>query len=109
MLLINLLTIFTLRNKCEGALTKNKTSAFDDVLADDCGSWVNNGQHQFIYEMNEDGVFERVGRRASFDTSRLTIDWLKLHRRYYDHKDSRDSSGARDFEWTVLFHSSQVM
>lgn len=26
----------------------------------------------FFYEINEDGVYERVGRRASFDTSSLT-------------------------------------
>ena len=40
----------------------------NDVLADDPGSWVNNGQRRFNYELDEDGIYRRVGRRASFDT-----------------------------------------
>ena len=28
----------------------------NDVLADDSGSWVNNGQHRFHYELDEDGI-----------------------------------------------------
>ena len=40
----------------------------NDVLADDSGSWVNNGQHRFHYELDEGGIYRRVGRRASFAT-----------------------------------------
>ena len=85
----------------------SKLKNHDDVLADDCGSWINNGQHQFFYQISEQGVYERVGRRASFDTSSLTRDWLTLHRRYYDHKDSHDSTGARDFHRIVSFVTSK--
>ena len=81
----------------------SKLKDHDDVLADDCGSWKNNGQHQFFYEINQDGEYERVGRRAWFDTSNLTRDWLTLHRRYYDHKDSRNPAGERDFHRIVSF------
>ena len=81
----------------------SKLKDHDDVLADDCGSWKNNGQHKFFYEINEDGEYERVGRRALFDTSNLTRDWLTLHRRYYDHKDSRNPAGKRDFHRIVSF------
>lgn len=42
-----------------------------DVLSDDTGSWINNGQHMFQYEKNDDGCYERVGRRAAFNTNGL--------------------------------------
>ena len=52
----------------------------NDVLADDSGSWVNNGQHRSHYELDEDGIYRRVGRRASFDTS--VLSWLISVARY---------------------------
>lgn len=61
-----------------------------DVLADDTGSWINNGQHKFHYERNEEDHYERVGRKASFDTSRLGRQWITLHRHYYYNRDAND-------------------
>ena len=75
----------------------------NDVLGDDSGSWVNNGQHRFHYELDEDGIYRRVGRRASFDTSVLSRHWVTLHRHYHDNRDSTDSSGSRDFHRIVSF------
>jgi len=61
-----------------------------DVLSDDTGSWINNGQHTFHYEKNDEGYYERVGRRASFDTSSLSRPWVTLHRHYYFNRDAND-------------------
>ena len=51
-----------------------------DVLSDDTGSWINNRQHTFYYETNDDGYYQRVGRRASFDTINLSRPFVTLHR-----------------------------
>ena len=61
-----------------------------DVLSDDTGSWINNGQHTFHYEKNDEGYYERVGRRASFDTSSLSRPWVTLHRHYFFTRDAND-------------------
>ena len=75
----------------------------NDVLADDSGSWVNNGQHRFHYELDEDGIYRRVGRKASFDKSVLSGQWVTLHRHNYDNRDSTDISGIRDVHRIVSF------
>lgn len=61
-----------------------------DILSDDTGSWINNGQHAFHYEKNDEGHYQRVGRRASFDTSSLSRPWVTLHRQYYFNRDAND-------------------
>ena len=69
---------------------KSKLKDVADVLSDDTGSWINNGQHSFDYEKNDDGYYQRVGRRALFDTSSLSRPWVTLHRHYYFNRDAND-------------------
>ena len=50
----------------------SKPKNHDDMLADDCESWINNGQHQFFWRINKPELHEWLGREASFNTSSLT-------------------------------------
>ena len=86
----------------------SKLRDINDLLADDSGSWINNGQHKFHYEQDSDGVFQRVGRRASFNTSLLREPWVTLYRHYYDNRDSKDSSESRDFHRIISFVTGRV-
>ena len=39
-----------------------KLEKINDLLADDCESWLSNGQHSFHYRLSEDSEYERIGR-----------------------------------------------
>ena len=70
----------------------NKLKSVNDILADDTGTWLNNGQHKFHYR--KDGEkYIRVGR-GKCDSSDIGIT---VHRHYYQHK------SAKDFRKTITF------
>ena len=58
-----------------------------DILADDSGKWVNNGQHKF----------PKTVRGDSFIDEDVGDEFYTLHRHYYYNKDSRD------FHETITF------
>ena len=62
-----------------------KLENINDLPADDCGSWLNNGQHSFRYRLSEDSEYERIGRGGGVklpekEEEELTVS---LHRHYY--------------------------
>ena len=72
-----------------------------DILADNCGSWKNDGVHYFYFEstedssdsssscgVNDDVEFRKLGKKA--DESILKSPWYKVCRKYYRNRDSLD-------------------
>lgn len=71
-----------------------------DILADNCGSWKNDGVRYFYFESTEDsfdsssssGVndaeFRKLGKKV--DENILNRPWYKICRKYYRNRDSLD-------------------
>lgn len=78
-------------------MTKLKSES--DILSDDCGVWINNGQHKFLYaqicdDWHRYGKNSKITKPEILEMSELT---MTLHRHYYLNKD------AKDFHRTVSF------
>ena len=60
----------------------------EDLLADDCGVWLNNGQPFFYFEQSGEDKkeFTRAGRGGMVDEHALQKPWLVVHRIYYVNK-----------------------
>ena len=71
----------------------------EDLLADDCGVWLNNGQPRFFYERSGPGNAEltRAGRGGLVDETSLQKPWIVVHRHYYVNK------SCPEFRRTVTF------
>ena len=76
----------------------NKTLE-EDLLADDCGVWLNNGQPCFFYERSGPGNSElsRAGRGGLVDETSLQKLWIVVHRFYYVNK------SCPEFKRTMTF------
>ena len=72
----------------------------EDLLANDRGVWLNNGQPRFFYERGGPGNAEltRVGRGSLVDETSLQKPWIVEHRHYYLNK-----SYPEEFTRTVTF------
>ena len=66
----------------------------NDILADDMGTWLNNGKQKFYYRKDRE-KYMRVGR-GKCNSSDIGIT---VHQHYYQHK------RAKDF-LTGIFHSN---
>ena len=80
-------------------MDKTKLENINDLLADDCGSWWNNGQHSFDCWLTEDGWYEWIGRGGGIklpekEEEELTVS---LHRHFYVNK------GSGDFKKIISF------
>ena len=70
----------------------NKLKSVNNILADDTGAWLDNGQHKFHYR--KDGEkYLRLGQ-GKCDSSGIDIT---VHRHYYQHE------SAKDFRKTITF------
>lgn len=76
------------KDNCAFVVDTSKLDHVRDILADDSGKWLNNGQHKFWFLKNEENYFERI-RGVSFIED-AHEDVFTLHRHYYNNKDSRD-------------------
>ena len=47
-----------------------KLENINDLLADGCGSWLNDGQHSFHYRLSEDGEYKRIGKGGGIKSGR---------------------------------------
>ena len=77
----------------------HKTLLEEDLLADYCGVWLNNGQPRFFYERSGPGNAEltRAGRGGLVDETSLQKPWIVVHRHYYMNK------SCPEFRRTVTF------
>ena len=76
----------------------NKLKSLNDILADDTGTWLNNGQHKFHYR--KDGEKYIKAGRGKYDSSDIGIT---VHRHYYQHKSTKDFRKTITF-LTGIFH-----
>ena len=76
----------------------DKTLLEEDLLADDCGVWMNNGQPRFFYERSGPGNAEltRAGRGRLVDETSLQKPWIVVHRHYVN-------KSCPEFRRTVTF------
>ena len=70
----------------------NKLKSVNDILGDDTGAWLNNGQHKFHYR--KDGEKHLRLGRGKWDSSDISIT---LYQHFYQHKI------AKDFRKTITF------
>ena len=75
------------KNNYAFVVDTSKLDHVRDILADDSGKWVNNGQHKF----------PKTVRGDSFIDEDVGDEFYTLHRHYYYNKDSRD------FHRTITF------
>ena len=61
----------------------SKLASFDDIVADDCGSWRNNGQHKFKFKREDDSL-KRLASNSP------DVPDVYLHRTYYVNKNAKD-------------------
>ena len=74
------------KNNCAFVVDTSILDHVRDILADDSGKWVNNGQHKFLFVKTEDNGFKKV----PFIDENVSDELYTLHRHYYYNKDSRD-------------------
>lgn len=79
--------------------TSTEKTLEEDLLADDCGVWLNNGQPRFFYERSGPGNAEltRAGRGGLVDETSLQKPWIVVHRHYCVNK------SCPEFRRTVTF------
>jgi len=70
-----------------------------NLVADDCGSWIDNGKHRFHYTIDEEDLYIRTGRGLAMNTSDSSIT---LHRTYYSNK------SASDFRRIISFVTDNI-
>ena len=80
----------------------NKLKSVNDILADDTGTWLSNGQHKFHYRKNIYGEKYIKAGRGKYDSSDIGIT---VHRHYYQHKSAKDFRKTITF-LTGIFHSN---
>ena len=80
----------SVRHNCAFILdtSTDKTLLEEELLADNCGVWLNNGQPRFFYESSGPGNAEitRAGRGGLVDETSLQKPWIVVHRHYYVNK-----------------------
>ena len=91
----------SVRHNCAFILdtSTDKTLLEEELLADNCGVWLNNGQPRFFYESSGPANAEitRSGRGGLVDETSLQKPWIVVHQHYYVNK------SCPEFRRTVTF------
>lgn len=72
----------------------------NDILADDCGSWLNNGQRKYLFAIHDNGKIERIHQIP------LDQEFVTLHRHHYKNRSSNDFRRTITFLTGMTFYHS---